>query len=95
MDNHIHLLLRSGTFAIATVTRRFLTGYAWQFDRKHKCYGKLFQNRCKSILCEEVPYLLKLSCVDVPRALGLSRSTVSKAVARGENITRLKMLLEP
>jgi len=60
MDNHIHLLLRTGTVPIATVMRRLLTGYAQQFNRRHRRHGHLFQNRYKSILCEEDPYLLEL-----------------------------------
>jgi putative transposase len=31
--------------------RRLLTGYAVTFNRRHHRYGRLFQNRYKSILC--------------------------------------------
>ena len=60
MPNHIHLLLRTGTGPIATVMRRLLTGYAVSFNRRHRRYGHLFQNRYKSILCQEDLYLLEL-----------------------------------
>lgn len=60
MINHIHLLLRTGLVPIATVMRRLLTGYAQQFNRRYNRHGHLFQNRYKSILCEEDPYLLEL-----------------------------------
>ena len=60
MSNHVHLLLRTGLVPIATVMRRLLTGYAQQFNRRHKRHGPLFQNRYKSILCEDDPYLLEL-----------------------------------
>ena len=40
--------------------RRLLTGYAQQFNRRHHRHGQLFQNRYKSILCEEDSYLLEL-----------------------------------
>ncbi|WP_155313723.1 transposase [Desulfosarcina ovata] len=60
MTNHTHLLLRTGTVPIATVMRRLLTGYAVSFNRRHRRSGHLFQNRYKSILCEEDPYLLEL-----------------------------------
>jgi len=40
--------------------RRLLTGYALQFNRRQRRHGVLFQNRYKSILCEEQPYLLEL-----------------------------------
>jgi putative transposase len=60
IPNHFHLLLRTGTFPISTVMRRLLTGYAIYFNRRHRRYGHLFQNRYKSILCEEEPYFQEL-----------------------------------
>ncbi len=60
LPNHVHLLLRSGLVPIATVMRRLLTGYAQEFNRRHHRHGQLFQNRYKSILCQEDPYLLEL-----------------------------------
>jgi putative transposase len=60
MPNHFHLLLRTGTVSISTVMRRLLTGYATWFNRKYRRYGHLFQNRFKSILCQEDSYLLEL-----------------------------------
>jgi REP element-mobilizing transposase RayT len=59
MPNHFHLLLRTGKSPIASVMRRVLTGYAVTFNRRHKRSGHLFQNRYKSILCQEEPYLLE------------------------------------
>ena len=60
MTNHFHLLLRTGTAPISTVMRRLLTGYAVNFNRRHRRHGHLFQNRYKSILCQEDAYLLEL-----------------------------------
>jgi hypothetical protein len=40
--------------------RRLLTGYAVSFNRRHRRCGHLFQNRFKSILCQEDPYLKEL-----------------------------------
>jgi REP-associated tyrosine transposase len=60
MTNHLHLLLRTGTAPIATVMRKLLTGYAVSFNRRHRRHGHLFQNRYKSVLCQEDPYLLEL-----------------------------------
>jgi len=40
--------------------RSLLTGYAGTFNRRHKRVGHLFQNRYKSIVVEEEPYLLEL-----------------------------------
>jgi hypothetical protein len=42
------------------VIRSFLTGYAVSYNRRHRRSGHLFQNRYKSILCEEDPCLLEL-----------------------------------
>ena len=60
IPNHFHLLLRTGNLPIADVMRRLLTGYAVTFNRKYKRHGHLFQNRYKSILCQEDSYLLEL-----------------------------------
>ncbi len=45
---------------MATVMRRLLTGYAVSFNRRHRRHGQLFQNRYKSILCQEDTYLRQL-----------------------------------
>jgi len=37
-----------------------MTGYAVTFNRRHRRAGHLFQNRYKSVVCEEDPYLLEL-----------------------------------
>ena len=60
LPNHVHLLLRTGSVPLTTVMRRLLTGYAGAFNRRHHRHGYLFQNRFKSILCQEEPYLLEL-----------------------------------
>lgn len=60
LSNHIHLLLRTGGVPLTTVMRRLLTGYAGAFNRRHHRHGYLFQNRYKSILCQDEPYLLEL-----------------------------------
>lgn len=60
LSNHFHLLLMPTTGSLATTMRRLLTGYAVYFNRKYQRAGHLFQNRYKSILCEEEPYLLEL-----------------------------------
>ena len=60
LPNHFHLLLKTGEAPIATVMRRLSTGYAVAFNKRHRRYGHLFQNRYKSILCQEDDYLLEL-----------------------------------
>ena len=60
IDNHFHLLLKTGNVPIATLMRKLLTGYAVSFNLRHRRTGHLFQNRYKSILCQEDAYLMEL-----------------------------------
>ena len=60
IPNHFHLLLQTGSVPISTIMKRLLTGHAIYFNRKHRRVGHLFQNRYKSILCQEDAYLLEL-----------------------------------
>ncbi len=60
MSNHVHLLIRSGDIGISAVMRKLLTWYAIYFNRRHRRTGHLFENRYKSVLCEEEPYFLEL-----------------------------------
>ena len=60
MGNHVHLLFKSGRGGISTVMRKLLTWYAQYFNRRHHRTGHLFENRYKSILCEEENYFLTL-----------------------------------
>ena len=61
MSNHFHLLVRTGNMSLSDSMRKLLTGYVVNYNRRHKRYGYLFQNRYKSILCEDDPYLLELT----------------------------------
>jgi putative transposase len=60
LPNHAHLLVRTGGRPLARSMRSLLTGYAGAFNRRHHRVGHLFQNRYKSIVVEEEPYLLEL-----------------------------------
>ena len=40
--------------------QRFLIGYAITYNRRHRRYGHLFQNRYKSIVCDEDSYFREL-----------------------------------
>jgi len=60
MTNHAHILLRSGEHGVSRFMRRFLTGYAINYNRRHERYGHLFQNRYKSIVCDEDAYFREL-----------------------------------
>ena len=61
MSNHYHILARTGRQPLSTSMRRLLTGYVVNFNKRHKRVGHLFQNRYKSIVCEDDPYLLELT----------------------------------
>lgn len=60
LSNHVHLLLRPSQNNLGQFMRRLLTGHAVMFNLRHNRSGHLFQNRYKSIICEEDPYLLEL-----------------------------------
>ena len=60
IPNHFHILLRTGLTPLSKVMRRLMTGHAVTFNKRHKRSGHLFQNRYKSVICEEDPYLLEL-----------------------------------
>ena len=60
MSNHAHILLGSGPAGLSGFMRRLLTGYAVSYNLRHKRHGHLFQNRYKSIVCEEDAYFKEL-----------------------------------
>ena len=61
LSNHFHLLVRTGKQGLPKSMRKLLTGYVVNFNRRHGRFGHLFQNRYKSIVCEDDPYLLELT----------------------------------
>jgi REP element-mobilizing transposase RayT len=60
MPNHAHILVKSGPGGISTYMRRLLSGYAITYNLRHRRHGHLFQNRYKSIVCEEDAYFKEL-----------------------------------
>ena len=60
MSTHFHLLARTGNQPLSDSMRKLLTGYAVKFNRRHRRYGHLFQNRYKSIVCDEDIYFREL-----------------------------------
>jgi REP element-mobilizing transposase RayT len=60
MPNHFHLLCKTKNLSLASIMRRLLTGYVVNFNKRHRRYGYLFQNRYKSIVCQEDVYLKEL-----------------------------------
>lgn len=60
IPNHAHILLRSGPKGLPQYMRRFLSGYGTYYNKRHQRYGHLFNNRYKSIVCDEDPYFMEL-----------------------------------
>lgn len=60
LPNHFHLLCKTQNRSLSSSMRKLLTGYAVHCNRRHDRYGHLFQNRYKSIVCQEDAYLLEL-----------------------------------
>ncbi len=60
LTNHAHILLRSSEIGLSSFMRRLLTGYAISYNRRHRRWGHLFQNRYKSIICDEDTYFTEL-----------------------------------
>jgi putative transposase len=60
MSNHVHLMIRTGTGSLSDIARRLFTGYAIYYNARHKRRGYLYQNRYKSILCQEDIYFEEL-----------------------------------
>jgi REP element-mobilizing transposase RayT len=60
MPNHFHLLCKTRNQSLAGSMRKILTGYVVNFNRRHRRHGHLFQNRYKSIVCQEDRYFKEL-----------------------------------
>lgn len=60
LPNHAHILLRSGPAGLPKFMMRLLTGYAIRYNHRHRRHGHLFQNRYKSIVCDEDAYFREL-----------------------------------
>lgn len=60
LSNHFHLLVMPKKSSLTVFMHRLMTGYAVNFNIRHKRAGHLFQNRYKSILCQKESYFLEL-----------------------------------
>ena len=60
LPNHFHILAKTKNRSLSSSMRKILTGYAVNFNKRHRRYGHLFQNRYKSIVCQEEAYLREL-----------------------------------
>jgi REP element-mobilizing transposase RayT len=60
LPNHFHLLCKTRNRPLPSSMRKLLTGYVVNFNRRHRRHGHLFQNRYKSIVCQEDLYFKEL-----------------------------------
>ena len=60
LPNHFHLLCKTRNRPLPSSMRKLLTGYVVNFNRRYRRYGHLFQNRYKSIVCQEDRYFKEL-----------------------------------
>ncbi|WP_028313249.1 transposase [Desulfatibacillum aliphaticivorans] len=60
MENHAHFLLRSPVAGISHVMQRLMTSFAMYINRRYGRHGPLFQNRFKSVICQEDAYFKEL-----------------------------------
>ena len=60
LPDHFHLLCRTRNRPLPSSMRKLLTGYVVNFNHRHRRRGHLFQNRYKSILCQEDRYFKEL-----------------------------------
>ena len=96
MYNHAHILLRSGPYGLSQYMRRLLSGYATSYNRRHRRHGHLFQNRYKSIVCEEDVYFkelvryIHLNPMRAKRVATLSELTRHRWCGHGVMVGRIK-----
>ena len=60
MDNHVHLVLRTGAEPLGVVVKRVGVRYVSWFNRKYERVGHLFQDRFKSVPVEDDAHLVVL-----------------------------------
>ena len=84
IPNHFHLLCRTRDLPLATSMRKLLTGYVVNFNKRHQRHGDLFQNRYKSIVCQEDPYLVLIWKLPFPDS-SFQRSAFSRQLKNNTN----------
>ncbi len=88
MDNHYHLLLRTGEANLSHAIRWLNVSYAVKFNWAHRSHGTVFQGRFKSVLIQEegkaveVARYLHLNPVRIG-GLGLSKEDQRRARVLG------------
>ncbi len=61
MDNHVHILAKVSDSDISEIMKKVNVSYVMYFNKKHKKYGHLFQNRFLSEIVNTNRYLLQAS----------------------------------
>ncbi|MBD3393605.1 MAG: transposase [Chitinivibrionales bacterium] len=60
MDNHYHFFLRTNELPMSRLMRPLNGGYARWFNRKYRRRGYVFQDRFKSVVCQDSAYAREL-----------------------------------
>jgi REP element-mobilizing transposase RayT len=61
MDNHVHLLINDNGNDISKLMKSINVSYVSYFNRVYKRFGHLFQDRFRSEIIDDDPYLLEVS----------------------------------
>lgn len=61
MDNHVHMIINDNGNDISKIMKSINVSYVSYFNRNYKRVGHLFQDRFKSEVIENEPYLLEVS----------------------------------
>ena len=61
MDNHVHLLINDNGNDISKLMKSINVSYVSYFNRVYKRFGHLFQDRFRSEIIDEDPYLFEVS----------------------------------
>jgi len=60
MDNHYHLFIKTSSLPTSKLMRGLNSGYARYYNKKYNRRGYLFQDRFKSLLCQDQDYAVQL-----------------------------------
>lgn len=61
MTNHVHVVIETTDKDVSDFIKRVHSRYAWNFNKKYKYIGHLFQDRYRAELIEDDGYMLEVS----------------------------------
>lgn len=61
MTNHVHIIIETTDKDVSDFIKRVHSRYAWNFNKKYKYIGHLFQDRYRAELIENDRYMLEVS----------------------------------